>query len=82
VKNNIYAYGIRGEGAALPAGAMTLMAEKRFDATKIHTHTFPLPIFDRAEICARANRRRTGGRHQPAGTRSIQRSGIELHSEQ
>ena len=38
VKNNIYAYGIRGEGRR----AMALMAEKRFDATKNHTHTFPL----------------------------------------
>jgi threonine dehydrogenase-like Zn-dependent dehydrogenase len=42
VKNNIYAYGIRGEGRSATRRAMTLMAEKRFDATKIHTHTFPL----------------------------------------
>ena len=42
VKNNIYAYGIRGEGRSATRRAMTLMAEKRFDATRIHTHTFPL----------------------------------------
>jgi L-iditol 2-dehydrogenase len=42
VKNNIYAYGIRGEGRSATHRAMELMAEKRFDATKIHTHTFAL----------------------------------------
>jgi L-iditol 2-dehydrogenase len=42
VKNNIYVYGIRGEGRSATRRAMALMAEKRFDATKIHTHTFPL----------------------------------------
>jgi threonine dehydrogenase-like Zn-dependent dehydrogenase len=42
VKNNIYAYGIRGEGRSATRRAMALMAEKCFDATKIHTHTFPL----------------------------------------
>jgi threonine dehydrogenase-like Zn-dependent dehydrogenase len=42
VKNNIYAYGIRGEGRSATRRAMALMAEKRFDDTKIHTHTFPL----------------------------------------
>jgi L-iditol 2-dehydrogenase len=42
VKNNIYAYGIRGEGRSATRRAMALMAEKRFDAAKIHTHTFPL----------------------------------------
>jgi threonine dehydrogenase-like Zn-dependent dehydrogenase len=41
-KNNIYLYGIRGEGRSATRRAMALMAEKRFDATKIHTHTFPL----------------------------------------
>ena len=39
---NIYAYGIRGEGRSATHRAMALMAEKRFDATRIHTHTFPL----------------------------------------
>ena len=42
MRNNIYAYGIRGEGRSATHRAMALMAEKRFDATKIHTHTFPL----------------------------------------
>jgi L-iditol 2-dehydrogenase len=42
VKNNIYAYGIRGEGRSATRRAMALMAEKRFDATRVHTHTFPL----------------------------------------
>ncbi|WP_234680298.1 zinc-dependent alcohol dehydrogenase [Bradyrhizobium monzae] len=42
VKNNIYVYGIRGEGRSATHRAMALMAEKRFDATLIHTHTFPL----------------------------------------
>src|ERR1700726_1660217 len=42
VKNNIYVYGIRGEGRSATHRAMALMAEKRFDATKIHTHTFAL----------------------------------------
>jgi L-iditol 2-dehydrogenase len=42
VKNNIYVYGIRGEGRSATHRAMELMAEKRFDATKIHTHTFAL----------------------------------------
>lgn len=41
-KSNIYLYGIRGEGRSATRRAMALMAEKRFDATKIHTHTFPL----------------------------------------
>src|ERR1700686_3022875 len=42
VKNNIYVYGIRGEGRSATHRAMALMAEKRFDAPKIHTHTFAL----------------------------------------
>ncbi len=42
VRNNIYAYGIRGEGKSATHRAMELMAAKRFDATRIHTHTFAL----------------------------------------
>jgi L-iditol 2-dehydrogenase len=42
VKNNVYVYGIRGEGRSATHRAMELMAEKRFDATRIHTHTFAL----------------------------------------
>ena len=40
--NNIYLYGIRGEGRSATHRAMAFMAEGRFDATKIHTHTFPM----------------------------------------
>lgn len=40
VRNNIYVYGIRGEGKSATHRAYAFMAEKRFDATKIHTHTF------------------------------------------
>ncbi|MCP5087212.1 MAG: zinc-binding dehydrogenase [Rhodobacteraceae bacterium] len=40
--NNIYLYGIRGEGRSATHRAMAFMAEKRFDARLIHTHTFPL----------------------------------------
>jgi L-iditol 2-dehydrogenase len=42
VRNNIYVYGIRGEGKSATHRAEAFMAQKRFDATKIHTHTFPL----------------------------------------
>ena len=40
--NNIYLYGIRGEGRSATHRAMAFMADRRFDATRIHTHTFPL----------------------------------------
>jgi L-iditol 2-dehydrogenase len=42
VRNNIYLYGIRGEGKSAAHRAASLMSQKRFDATKIHTHTFGL----------------------------------------
>jgi L-iditol 2-dehydrogenase len=42
VRNNIYLYGIRGEGKTATHRAEAFMRQKRFDATKIHTHTFPL----------------------------------------
>ena len=42
VRNNIYVYGIRGEGKSATHRAEAFMAQKRFDATRIHTHTFPL----------------------------------------
>ena len=42
VRNNIYLYGIRGEGRSATHRAEALMTQKRFDATKIHTHTFAL----------------------------------------
>jgi L-iditol 2-dehydrogenase len=42
VRNNIYLFGIRGEGKSATHRAAAFMAQRRFDATKIHTHTFPL----------------------------------------
>jgi 2-desacetyl-2-hydroxyethyl bacteriochlorophyllide A dehydrogenase len=42
VRNNIYLYGIRGEGKSATHRAAALMSQKRFDANKIHTHTFGL----------------------------------------
>ena len=42
VRNNIYVFGIRGEGRSATYRAAALMAQKRFDAKLIHTHTFPL----------------------------------------
>lgn len=42
VRNNIYVYGIRGEGKSATHRAAALMGQKRFDAKLIHTHTFPL----------------------------------------
>jgi L-iditol 2-dehydrogenase len=42
VRNNIYVFGIRGEGRSATHRAAALMAQKRFDAKMIHTHTFPL----------------------------------------
>ncbi len=42
VRNNIYLFGIRGEGKSATHRAAAFMAQKRFDATLIHTHTFPL----------------------------------------
>src|SRR6266436_3510236 len=42
VRNNIYVYGIRGEGRSATHRAAALIAQKRFDARKIHTHTFAL----------------------------------------
>jgi threonine dehydrogenase-like Zn-dependent dehydrogenase len=42
VRNNIYVFGIRGEGRSATHRAAALMSQKRFDAKLIHTHTFPL----------------------------------------
>ncbi len=42
VMNNIYLYGIRGEGKSATHRAEALMRQKRFDAGLIHTHTFAL----------------------------------------
>ncbi|WP_102960066.1 zinc-dependent alcohol dehydrogenase [Mangrovicella endophytica] len=42
VRNNIYVYGIRGEGKSATHRAEAFMRQKRFDATMIHTHTFQM----------------------------------------
>ena len=42
VRNNIYVFGIRGEGKSATHRAEAFMSQKRFDATKVHTHTFAL----------------------------------------
>jgi L-iditol 2-dehydrogenase len=42
VRNNIYVFGIRGEGRSATHRAAALIAQKRFDAKLIHTHTFSL----------------------------------------
>jgi L-iditol 2-dehydrogenase len=42
VRNNIYLYGIRGEGKTATHRAEAFMRQKRFDATLIHTHTFEM----------------------------------------
>jgi L-iditol 2-dehydrogenase len=42
VRNNIYVYGIRGEGNSAMHRVAAFMAQKRFSAKPLHTHTFPL----------------------------------------
>ena len=42
MRNNIYVFGIRGEGKSGTHRAAAFMEQKRFDATIIHTHTFGL----------------------------------------
>ena len=51
--NNIYLYGIRGEGRSATHRAMAFMAERRFDASVIHTHTFPMELLPEALRYAR-----------------------------
>ncbi len=58
VRNNIYVYGIRGEGRSATHRAMALMRQRRFDAKAIHTHTFPMPDLPEA---IRTARERIGG---------------------
>jgi len=81
VKNNIYVYGIRGEGRSATRRAMALMAEKRFDATKF------IPYLSARRSATRSIRARSGrgchqgGRHQQAGWHTRERSGgVELQS--
>jgi L-iditol 2-dehydrogenase len=42
VRNNIYVFGIRGEGKSATHRAAAFMAQKRFEAKLMHTHTFKL----------------------------------------
>ena len=42
VINNIYMFGIRGEGKSATHRAMEFMKQKRFNAKLVHTHTFDL----------------------------------------
>ena len=42
VRNNIFVYGIRGEGRSATHRAAAFMKQKRFNAGLIHTHTFSL----------------------------------------
>ncbi|ESR27188.1 zinc-dependent alcohol dehydrogenase [Lutibaculum baratangense] len=53
VRNNIYVYGIRGEGKSATHRAAAFMEQKRFDATLIHTHTFPMGDLETALKYAR-----------------------------
>jgi L-iditol 2-dehydrogenase len=40
VRNHISVFGIRGEGRSATHRAAALVAQRRFDAKLIHTHTF------------------------------------------
>lgn len=42
VSNNIYLFGIRGEGRSATRRAAALLAAQRFPTGLLHTHTFPL----------------------------------------
>jgi 2-desacetyl-2-hydroxyethyl bacteriochlorophyllide A dehydrogenase len=53
VRNNIYVFGIRGEGRSATHRAAALMAQKKFDATLIHTHSFGLDALPTALRYAR-----------------------------
>ena len=48
VRNNIYIFSIRGEGKSATHRAEAFMQQKRFDATLIHTHTFPMTDLEEA----------------------------------
>ena len=48
VSNNIYMFGIRGEGNSAVRRAASLLNQKRFDPSPLHTHTFPLEEVDTA----------------------------------
>ena len=81
VRNNIYLYGIRGEGKSATHRAEAFMSQKRFDATKIHTHTFALDDLPTAIRYAKDARRRCHqGRGQgPRRRRAPRRGGVGRH---
>lgn len=53
VRNNIYLYGIRGEGKGAVKRGMALMAQRKFDAAPLVTHTFALDDLETALRYAR-----------------------------
>ena len=55
VRNNISLFGIRGEGRSAVHRAASLISEKRFDASLIHTHTFK---FEELETALKYSRER------------------------
>ena len=68
LRNNIYVFGIRGEGKSATHRPAALMAQKRFDATLIHTHTCPLAEVPTAiRYGASASRTRSRGSCRSAG---------------
>ena len=71
VRNNIYLYGIRGEGKSATHRAEAFMRQKRFDATKIHTHTFALDDLPDGD----ALRQGPGRGRDQGGGESARRSG-------
>ena len=48
VANNIYLYGIRGEGQSAVKRAASLIAQKKLDPSPLHTHTFPFDQLPKA----------------------------------
>ena len=53
VINNIYMFGIRGEGKSATHRAMQFMKENGFNANLVHTHTFKLSDLPTAQKYAR-----------------------------
>ena len=53
VRNNVYVFGIRGEGNSATHRAASLMAQKKINARPLHTHTFPLDELPKAIQYAR-----------------------------
>ena len=58
VTNNIYLYGIRGEGQSAVRRAASLLAQKKFDPSPLHTHTF---AFDQLPTALRYAREKIDG---------------------